>query len=97
MNLFVGKNSFCYTGCVVLPFKTAGWRDSVFVTPVLEGKYNGTDMTGKKLSVFVTPVVEGKYNFPMPWVRQYSVFVTPVLEGKYNLKTAPETAASFGG
>ena len=38
MNLFVGKNSFCYTESVVLSFKTAGWQDSVFVTPVLEGK-----------------------------------------------------------
>lgn len=40
MNLFVGKNSFCYTESVVLPFKTAGWQDSVFVTLVLEGKHN---------------------------------------------------------
>lgn len=59
MNLFVGKNSFCYTESVVLPFKTAGWQDSVFVTLVLEGKHNNGNVKFIWNRVFVTLVLEG--------------------------------------
>lgn len=59
MNLFVGKNSFCYTESVVLPFKTTGWQDSVFVTLVLEGKHNVDSRSCILRPVFVTLVLEG--------------------------------------
>ena len=88
MNLFVGKNSFCYTESVVLPFKTAGWQDSVFVTLVLEGKHNLSLCIVPFVPVFVTLVLEGKHNSLSNGNTKYTVFVTLVLEGKHNLVTA---------
>ena len=95
MNLFVGKNSFCYTESVVLSFKTAGWQDSVFVTPVLEGKYNIAICAIKAICVFVTPVLEGKYNINVSFPVIAAVFVTPVLEGKYNFKVHVDFSKRF--
>ena len=84
MNLFVGKNSFCYTESVVLPFKTTGWQDSVFVTLVLEGKHNEELILNYPSTVFVTLVLEGKHNNGRCGFSSDCVFVTLVLEGKHN-------------